>query len=117
MTLKLKDSRLFKTQAYIDGQWVSGYQGATFNVVNPANGETVAQVADMGAEDARDAVAAAERAGQTWRKVSVKERARLLKRWFDLVMEETEALARIMTIEQGKPLAEARGEVLSLIHI
>ena len=112
MTLKLKDSRLFKTQAYIDGQWVSGYQGATFNVVNPANGETVAQVADMGAEDARDAVAAAERAGQTWRKVSVKERARLLKRWFDLVMEETEALARIMTIEQGKPLAEARGEVV-----
>lgn len=98
-----------KVAALIGNEWRLGAQH--FDVVNPANGETIAQVADMGAEDAREAIAAAEREGQAWRKVSVKERARLLKRWFDLVVEETEALARIMTLEQGKPLAEARGEV------
>lgn len=98
-----------KVAALIGSEWRLGTQH--FNVVNPANGETIAQVADMGAEDAREAIAAAERSGQAWRKVSAKERARLLKRWFDLVVDETEALARIMTLEQGKPLAEARGEV------
>lgn len=98
-----------KVAALIGSEW--RLSAKSFDVVNPANGETVAQVADMGAEDAREAVVAAERAGKAWRKVSAKERARLLKRWFDLVVDETEALARIMTLEQGKPLAEARGEV------
>ncbi|MFL1464992.1 NAD-dependent succinate-semialdehyde dehydrogenase [Marinobacter sp. HN1S83] len=98
-----------KVAALIGSEW--RLSAKNFDVVNPATGETVAQVADMGAEDAREAVVAAERAGKAWRKVSAKERARLLKRWFELVVDETEALARIMTIEQGKPLAEARGEV------
>lgn len=98
-----------KVAALIGSEW--RLSAKSFDVVNPANGETVAQVADMGTEDAREAVVAAERAGKAWRKVSAKERARLLKRWFDLVVDETEALARIMTLEQGKPLAEARGEV------
>ncbi|WP_420390845.1 NAD-dependent succinate-semialdehyde dehydrogenase [Marinobacter sp.] len=98
-----------KVAALIGGEWRLGTQH--FDVVNPANGDVVAKVADMGAQDAREAIAVAERAGQAWRKVSAKERARLLKRWFDLVVDETETLARIMTLEQGKPLAEARGEV------
>jgi len=99
-----------KVAALIGSEWRLSTKN--FDVLNPANGETVAQVADMGAEDAREAIVAAERAGQAWSKVSVKERAQVLKRWFDLVIEETEALARIMTVEQGKPLAEARGEVV-----
>lgn len=98
-----------KVAALIGNEW--RLSAKNFDVINPATGETVAQVADMGAEDAREAVVAAERAGKAWRKVSAKERARLLKRWFELVVDETEALARIMTLEQGKPLAEARGEV------
>lgn len=98
-----------KVAALIGSEW--RLSAKNFDVINPATGETVAQVADMGAEDAREAVVAAECAGRAWRKVSAKERARLLKRWFELVVDETEALARIMTLEQGKPLAEARGEV------
>ncbi|MBY6034442.1 NAD-dependent succinate-semialdehyde dehydrogenase [Marinobacter daepoensis] len=95
--------------ALIGGEWRLGTRH--FEVVNPATGDTVARVADLGAEDAREAIAAAEQAGRLWRQVSVKERARLLRRWFELVVRETETLARLMTLEQGKPLAEARGEV------
>ncbi|WP_311946607.1 NAD-dependent succinate-semialdehyde dehydrogenase [Halomonas piscis] len=82
-----------------------------YQVTNPANGEVLAQVPDMGAEEAREAIAAADGAFAGWRKKAAKERAALLRRWFDAIMAHQEELARLMTLEQGKPLAEARGEV------
>ena len=93
----------------IGGEWRQGR--GTFGVDNPATGEMIAQVADMSADDARDAVAAAYDAGNEWRKTPAKQRHAVLYRWFTLIMEHADDLARLMTLEQGKPLAEARGEV------
>ncbi|MBZ5488424.1 NAD-dependent succinate-semialdehyde dehydrogenase [Halomonas aquamarina] len=84
---------------------------ATFAVDNPATGETIARVAELGGDDTRDAVAAAYEAGPGWRATPVKERAKILRRWFELITEHADDLARLMTLEQGKPLAEAKGEV------
>ncbi|MDQ7728248.1 NAD-dependent succinate-semialdehyde dehydrogenase [Halomonas sp. SpR8] len=111
MTLQLKDPGLLKTRAYIDGQWVDGKQGARFEVINPATGEVVAQVANAGADDARMAIEAAHRALPAWRAKTAKERSTILRRWHDLMLEHQDDLAMIMTYEQGKPLAEAKGEV------
>ena len=111
MTLQLKDMRLLKVQGYIDGQWTGADSGRVFRVTNPASGATVAEVADMGAAETRRAIAAAERALPAWRAKTAKERAAVLRRWFDLITAHTEDLALLMTTEQGKPLAEARGEV------
>nr|WP_311956742.1 NAD-dependent succinate-semialdehyde dehydrogenase [Halomonas garicola] len=97
------------TKAYINGQWHDSARH--FAVTNPANGEALAQVPDMGAEDAREAIAAADQAFTGWRKKAAKERAALLRRWFEGIMAHQEELAQIMTLEQGKPLAESRGEV------
>ncbi|SHM07111.1 NAD-dependent succinate-semialdehyde dehydrogenase [Vreelandella subglaciescola] len=96
-------------KAYINGQWHRGTH--TFAVTNPANGEALAQVPDMGAEEAREAIAAADQAFPAWRKKTAKERSSLLRRWFDAIMAHQEELAQLMTLEQGKPLAESRGEV------
>ncbi|MCP1328033.1 NAD-dependent succinate-semialdehyde dehydrogenase [Halomonas sp. 707D4] len=95
--------------ALIGGQWRKGK--ATFAVDNPATGETIARVAELGGSDTEDAVAAAYEAGPGWRATPVKERARILRRWFELILEHADDLARLMTLEQGKPLAEAKGEV------
>ncbi|AOY89514.1 succinate-semialdehyde dehydrogenase (NADP(+)) [Marinobacter salinus] len=95
--------------ALISGQWCQ--RDARFEVTNPATGEILAQVAECTADDTRDAVAAAERAGRSWRQVPAKERSAVLRRWFELVSGHSDELARLMTLEQGKPLAEARGEV------
>ena len=111
MTLQLKDMRLLKVQGYIDGQWSAADSGRSFRVTNPASGATVAEVADMGAAETRRAIAAAERALPGWRAKTAKERGAILRRWFDLITAHTEDLALLMTTEQGKPLAEARGEV------
>ncbi|MCS2610459.1 NAD-dependent succinate-semialdehyde dehydrogenase [Halomonas dongshanensis] len=94
----------------IGGEWRQGTQ--TFAVDNPATGETLARVAELGADDARDAVAAAYAAGSEWRATPVKQRAALLRRWFELINEHADDLARLMTLEQGKPLSEAKGEVV-----
>lgn len=107
----LQDSSLLKTQAFIQGQWVDADDRATHAIVNPANGEIVAQVPDMGAAETQRAIAAADAALPAWRAKTAKERAALLRRWHDLIMAHQEDLARLMTLEQGKPLAEARGEV------
>lgn len=107
----LKEPRLLRTQALVDGGWVDAQGGARFAVVDPATREVVARVPDMGREDVRRAIAAAERAGASWRDRIAKERGILLRRWFDLVVAHQDDLAAIMTAEQGKPLAEARGEV------
>src|SRR5271167_4373314 len=109
--LKLSDPRLLQSDAFIDGAWVAADTGARFDVRNPANGEVLAQVADVGENETRRAVEAAARAFPAWKKKTAKERASVLKKWFELVMANQEDLARLMTAEQGKPLAEARGEV------
>ncbi|WP_322007969.1 NAD-dependent succinate-semialdehyde dehydrogenase [Paraburkholderia tropica] len=107
---QLKDPALFKTRAWIDGEWSGG--GATFAVLDPADNGEIARVPDFGAGEARRAVNAANAALPAWRAKTGKERAAVLRRWFDLVIEHADDLAAIMTAEQGKPLAEARGEVL-----
>ena len=105
----LKDPKLFRTECYVDGSWVGTSQ--KINVVNPANGSVLGTVPKMGAEEARRAIEAAERAWPAWRAKTAKERAVILRKWFDLMMANQEDLAQILTAEQGKPLTEARGEI------
>jgi succinate-semialdehyde dehydrogenase / glutarate-semialdehyde dehydrogenase len=111
MTLSLSDPSLLRNQAYINGQWVDADDGATFPVTNPANGELIIEVAKIGAAETARAVAAADSAMQEWKKVSAKARAGVLRKWYDLMMANQEDLAQIMTAEQGKVLAESRGEI------
>lgn len=108
---QLNDASLFTELCYIDGRWVGAGNSATFPVDNPATGDVIGHVPECGARETNDAIAAAERAFQGWRKKTAGERGALLERWFDLMIENSEDLARIMTLEQGKPLAEARGEI------
>ena len=110
-TLKLNDPKLLRQQCYINGKWVDADSGKTFEVTNPATGEVIATVPDMGADETRRAIAAADAAWGAWRSKTAKERAVVLRRWFDLMMANQDDLAAIMTAEQGKPLAEAKGEV------
>lgn len=112
-SLALKDPSLLREQCYLGGDWVDAVGGATITVRNPATGEAVGTVPDMGADEARLAIAAAETAQKAWRRTIAKDRGRLLRRWFDLIIENADDLALILTSEQGKPLHEARGEVVS----
>ncbi len=109
--ITLKNPALFRQNAYVDGTWITARSGATINVDNPATGELVGTVPKLGAAETRDAIGAATRAFPEWRKKTGKERAAVLRRWFDLMMEHQDDLARLMTVEQGKPLVESRGEV------
>src|SRR5882724_4628738 len=109
--VELKDSRLFREACYVDGQWVHATSGQTLKVDNPATGEIIGTVPKLGAAETRRAIEAANSAFPAWSKKTAKERAAVLRRWFDLMIENQEDLARLMTIEQGKPLAESRGEV------
>jgi succinate-semialdehyde dehydrogenase/glutarate-semialdehyde dehydrogenase len=109
--MNLKDPSLLKQDAYIDGQWQAGKTGKRFAVTDPATGETIAEVADCNADDATAAVEAAQKAFPAWRSKTAKERAAILRRWFDLMMENQDDLGAIMTSEQGKPLKEAKGEI------
>ncbi len=111
MPLKLSDDSLLKTDAYVNGKWIPADSGDTLPIVNPANGEQIAAVARCGRVETRRAVEAAAQAMLTWRERTAKERAACLRKWFDLIMQNQEDLARILTLEQGKPLAEARGEI------
>ena len=111
MTLSLSDPSLLKNQAYVDGQWIDADSGETFPVTNPANGELVAEVAKLGAAETARAIEAAERAMADWKKLAAKQRAGILRKWYDLLMANQEDLAVIMTAEQGKVLAESRGEI------
>ena len=99
----------FPSSALIDGNWVTSKK--TFPVLNPATGETIANVPDLGADETRQAIDAAARAFPGWAAKTAKERANIVKKWFDLLTSETESLAQLLTAEQGKPLAEARGEI------
>jgi len=109
--MQISDNGLLKTQAYIDGQWVDSDDSSTFAVTDPANGKTIAEVASCGSAETKRAIDAAEAAMVDWRRRSAKDRAAILRKWFDLMMASQEDLAQILTAEQGKPLAEARGEV------
>lgn len=107
--LALQQPSLFKTQSLINGEWVNG--STQFDVLDPATGQRLAQVANMGATETEQAISAANAAWPAWRQLPAKARANILMRWFHLLHEHADDLARIMTAEQGKPLAEAKGEV------
>ena len=111
MSLSLSDPSLLKSQAYVDGQWIDADSGDTFAVTNPANGEVITQVAKLGAAETSRAISAAQRGMNEWKKLPAKARAGVLRKWFDLMMANQEDLALIMTAEQGKVLAESRGEI------
>ena len=106
----LKDPSLLKTDALINGQWVKG--SSRFEINDPATGAKLADVANLGAAEAEQAIAAANAALPAWRGKTSKERSVLLRKWYDLLMTNVEDLGRIMTAEQGKPFAEAKGEVM-----
>ena len=106
----LKDPSLLETRAYINGEWVDGDDG-TFDVLNPARGDVVAKVANLSRAQVAQAIAHAEKAQKEWAKWTGKERAGVLRKWFDLMMENQDDLGAILTAEQGKPLAEAKGEI------
>lgn len=108
---ELTDARLFREACYVDGAWTHATSRCTFDVDNPATREIIGKVPSLGATETRRAIEAANAAFPAWSKKTAKERAAILRRWFDLVMENQEDLARLLTIEQGKPLAESRGEV------
>ncbi len=108
---ELKDARLFREACYVDGQWIQASSGQTISVDNPATCEIIGRVPRLSAAETKKAIEAANRAFPAWSKKTAKERATVLRRWFDLMMGSQEDLARLMTLEQGKPLAESRGEV------
>jgi succinate-semialdehyde dehydrogenase/glutarate-semialdehyde dehydrogenase len=110
--MKLNDSSLFRQQCYIDGEWVDADSGETIPVTNPANGETIGSVPKMGAAETRRAIEAASKAYPAWRRKTAKERGAILRKWYDLLIANQEDLAILMTTEQGKPLAEAKGEIV-----
>jgi succinate-semialdehyde dehydrogenase/glutarate-semialdehyde dehydrogenase len=109
--MKLTDSSLLRTQAYIGGKWENATGGATQEILNPATQEKIGTVPDMGAAETRRAIEAAKAAFPAWAAKTAKERASILRRWHDLMLANQEDLATIMTAEQGKPLAEAKGEI------
>jgi succinate-semialdehyde dehydrogenase/glutarate-semialdehyde dehydrogenase len=109
--LKLNDQTLFKQQAYLDGQWCDADSGETIAVTNPATGVLVGYVPNMGVAETRRAITAANAAWKDWRTRLAKERAAILRKWYDLILANTDDLAAIMTAEQGKPLTESKGEI------
>ena len=109
--MKLNDSSLFRQQAYVDGKWIDADSGASFEVTNPATGEVIGTVPDLGAAETRRAIEAANNAWPAWRAKTAAERSAILEKWFSLMMENQQDLATIMTTEQGKSLAESTGEV------
>lgn len=112
-TLKLKDPALFREQAYVDGQWVFSEGGKLIEVNNPATGDIIGTVPNFGAGDTKKAIDAAQKALAGWRGMLAAERSRILRKWAELMAEHIEDLAKILTIEQGKPLAQARAEILN----
>ena len=110
--MQISDEALLRTKAYIDGEWCDADSGETLAVVNPSNGKSIADVAKCGTAETRRAIEAAERAQVKWRQATAKERAAILRKWLELMLDAQEDLAQIMTAEQGKPLAESRGEIV-----
>ena len=109
--LKLDNNALLRDAAYIDGEWRSARSGERFTVKNPATGDVIAEVADLAEDDVTEAIEAANRAWGPWRAKTAKERAALMRRWYELMIAAQDDLAQLMTAEQGKPLTESKGEV------
>ena len=109
--MQLTNPALFRQQAYINGTWLDADSNATIEVTNPANGDVVGSIPDMNAAETARAIEAARVAMISWRKQTAKQRAVILRRWFDLIMANQNDLGKIMTLEQGKPLNEAKGEI------
>ena len=107
----LRDPSLLETRAFVAGEWVEADDGATFDVTNPARGDVIAKVTDLGRAEAARAIDAAEAAMKGWAARTAKERAQIMRKWFDLMMENQDDLARILTAEMGKPFPEAKGEI------
>jgi succinate-semialdehyde dehydrogenase/glutarate-semialdehyde dehydrogenase len=112
MSLQLNDGALLRQQCYVDGRWLDAAAGGTTQVTNPASGAVLGTVPNFGAEETRAAIEAAHAAFPAWAARTAKDRAAILRRWHDLMLQHADDLATLMTAEQGKPLAEARGEVL-----
>lgn len=110
--MQLNDPDLLRHQAYIDGKWCDAPDGSATEIFNPANDQSLGFVPNLGADETRRAIEAAQAAQPAWRALTAKERAARLRKWYELMLANQEDLARIMTAEQGKPLTEARGEVL-----
>ncbi len=110
-SLSLKDPDLFRTQAYVDGQWIEADDQTSFEVVDPARRVPIASVPKLGVAETRRAIDAAAKAGPAWRAMTAAKRGAILRKWRDLMIENADDLAQIMTAEQGKPLAEAKGEI------
>ncbi|SEA32590.1 NAD-dependent succinate-semialdehyde dehydrogenase [Microbulbifer marinus] len=110
--LDLKNSSLLVKQSYVGGKWIDADSGETFDVTNPATGEVIASIANLGAAETRRAIEAASEAWPAWRDATVKERAKILRRWYDLIIDNADDLAKILTAEQGKPLSEAKTEIV-----
>ena len=111
MFFELNDPSLLRTQAFIGGRWVGADSGSVTTISNPATGKQIVFVPNVGVAETRRAIEAAQAALPAWRQRSAKDRAQVLRRWFDLMMANQDDLALILTSEQGKPLAEAKGEV------
>ena len=111
LTNLLSDTSLLETKGYLAGKWVTGDKNQTFDVINPARGDTIAKVANLSREQISAAIDMAYEAQKEWAKKTGKERATILRRWFELMMENSEDLAKILTAEQGKPMAESMGEI------
>lgn len=107
----IKDKKLFRQECYVGGSWVAAEDGAVFSVTNPVDGSELGTVPDFGVADTRRAIAAAEAALPGWRARTAKERSQIMRRWFDLCMQNQDDLATILTLEQGKPFPEARVEI------
>ncbi|KAJ2637465.1 hypothetical protein GGF40_002346, partial [Coemansia sp. RSA 1286] len=108
---KIQDKSLVRSQAYVDGQWVDAKSGKTFKVQDPATLQTIGNVSDMDATDVQQAIDAASHAFASWKTTTAKQRSVLLRKWHELIIANNRDLARLMTLEGGKPLAEAAGEV------
>lgn len=111
LKMLLKDPSLLETRAFVAGEWVEADDGATFEVKNPARGDVIARVADLSRAEVRRAIEAAQLAMKDWAARTAKDRAKVMRRWFELMMENQDDLGTILTAEQGKPLPEARGEI------
>lgn len=111
--MQIQDKALLQTQCFINGEWTSSTSGEVMEISNPADGQCIARVPRLAAEEVDSAIQAAHRALPAWRARTAKERAALLRKWFELIVEHADDLARILTAEQGKPIAEAKGEVLA----
>ena len=109
--MKLSDPKLLRQKCYVDGQWIDSDNGQTIKVTNPVDSKAIGTIPRLGANETRRAIEAANKAYPAWRAKTAKDRAAILRKWFELMLEHKEDLARIMTAEQGKPISESRGEI------